>query len=202
VTVTGTGCPPGHWGTAVLQPDDEPSVLTPGNGGLYDLEEEFVTNPGTNPGGRVGANGQWSMMATVPMIPPGPATLTGSCMPQEGGDGESIEFSYLPELKVSVTSPDQLEVEHGTTVKPGTDLEINLLGGTCPGPSSPDIRLYSGSGLSLAAASGSAVAGWQYAVSIPSGLAPGQYRLEADCVYSRGVVYGSYAPSMITIPDD
>ncbi len=199
VTVTGTGCPPGHWGTPLLESDDQPAIFNPGNGGLYPLKEEFDTSPGTDPGGTAGTNGQWTMVGTVAMIPPGPATLTGSCRPQEGGDGESIEFNYLPGLRVIVTSPDQLEVEQGPTAKPGTMLEVNLVGGTCPGASSPVIYLYSGSDVQLAPASASTVAGWQYAVAIPSGLTPGQYRLEADCVLSRGAVYGSYAPTTITV---
>jgi hypothetical protein len=77
VIVTGTGCPGGAWGTPTLQPDNDPAVFDPGNGGLYPLEDEFVTDPGTDPGGTVGADGVWTMVGTVPMIPSGPATLTG-----------------------------------------------------------------------------------------------------------------------------
>jgi len=198
VTVTGTGCPPGNWGTPVLQSDDSPAVFTPGSGGLYDSEESFDTGPGTDPGGTVGSNGAWVMTATVPMVPPGPATLTGWCQPHDGDDGASIEFNYLPGLRVTVTTPYQLDVEQGTTVKAGTALDVNLLGGNCPGPSSPDIYLYD-SGLQVVPASPSTVDGWRYTIAIPSGLSPGQYRLEADCVYSRGAVDGSYAPVTITV---
>jgi hypothetical protein len=198
VTLTGTGCPPGHWGTPVLQSDDEPAVFNPGNGGLYDAEEYFLTSSGDDAGGTVGTNGQWMTTGTVPMIPPGTATLTGWCMPEQGGDGASIEFNYLPGLRVTVSTSYGLDVEQGTTVKAGTTLEVNLVGGVCPGASTPDIYLY-GSDIQLTPASASAVGGWQYAVAIPSGLAPGHYRLEADCLYSRGLVDGSYAPATITV---
>ena len=200
VTVTGTGCPAGHWGTPVLQSDDEPAVFNPGNGGLYDDEEYFVTsNSPANAGGTVGSNGQWTMTGTVPMIPAGPATLTGWCMPQEGGDGASIEFNYVPGLRVTVSTSYRLDVEQGTTVEPGTTLALNLLGGACPGVSTPDVALYSGSRIQLALATASAVGEWRYALAIPPGLAPGQYVLEADCVYSRGLVEGSYAPFTVTV---
>jgi hypothetical protein len=201
VTVTGSGCPVGHWGTPVLQSDDEPAVFNAGNGGLYDSEEYFDTsNSPANAGGTVGANGLWTMTGTVPMIPPGSATLTGWCMPQAGGDGGTIEFSYLPGLRVSVSSSYRLDVEQGTTVKAGTTLALNLLGGDCPGVSTPDVALYSASRIQLALATASAVGGWHYAVAIPPDLTPGQYVLEADCVYSRGLVEGSYAPFSVTVP--
>jgi hypothetical protein len=198
VTITGSGCPPGHWGTPVLQSDESPAVLTPGSGGLYDSEEYFDTGPGTGPGATVGTDGAWVMTATVPMVPPGPATLSGWCEPTDGDGGVSIEFTYLPGLRVTVTTSYQLDVEQGTTVNAGTVLDINLLGGDCPGPSSPDIYLYD-SGVQVVPAAPSTVDGWRYTVAVPAGLAPGQYRLEADCVYSRGAVDGSYAPVTITV---
>lgn len=200
MTVTGTGCPVGQWGTPVLQSDNQPAVFSPGNGGLYDEEEYFVTsNSPANAGGTVGSNGQWAMTGMVPMIPPGPVTLTGWCMPQEGDDGASIEFNYLPGLRVTVSTSYQLNVEQGTVVKAGTTLELNLIGGACPGVSTPDIALYSGSGIHVALATASTMGGWQYAVAIPAGSTPGQYHLEADCVYSRGLVEGSYAPVTVTV---
>ena len=101
VTMTGTGCPPGAWGTPVVQSDDDPFVFSAGSGGLYDLEEYFLTPGGDDAGGTVGTDGRWTVTAMVPMVPPGPATLTGWCMPQEGDDGASIEFNYLPGLRVT-----------------------------------------------------------------------------------------------------
>jgi hypothetical protein len=200
VTVTGSGCPAGHWGTPVLQSDDDPAVFNAGNGGLYDSEEYFDTsNSPANAGGTVGADGLWTMTGTVPMIPPGPATLTGWCTPQAGDDGGSIEFNYVPGLRVSVSTAYQIDVEQGTTVKAGTTLALNLVGGDCPGVSTPYVGLYSESRIQLALTTASAAGVWPYAVAIPPGLTPGQYLLEADCVYSRGLVEGSYAPLTITV---
>jgi hypothetical protein len=199
VTVTGSGCPPGHWGTPVLQSDDEPFVFSAGSGGLYDLEELFDTNPGTDPGGTVGTNGVWTMTGTVPMVPPGPATLTGWCQPQAGDAGGSIEFHYLPGVRVTVTSTFRLEVEQGTTVPAGTTLDVNLLGGNCPGPSLPDLALYSAEQVQLVVPAPHFTDTGPFTMALPVGLTPGHYQLEADCVYSRGAVYGSYPPVTITV---
>ena len=197
VTVTGTGCPVGDWGTPALQSDDVPFVFTPRNGGLYSLEDEFVTAPGTDPGATVGADGQWTLTAIVPMVPPGPATLTGSCAPEEGDS--ATEFTYPPGLRVTVSTSFGIDIEQGTTVKAGTVLDFNLVGGGCPGPSYPDIYLYTGAQLQVTQASPSTGGPWQYSLTVPPGLTPGAYRLEADCLYSRGAVYGSYAPATVTV---
>jgi hypothetical protein len=120
-------------------------------------------------------------------------------MPQEGDDGSSIEFDYIPGLRVMVTTPYRLAVERGTTVNAGTAVDVNLLGGTCQGVSGPEVDLYTGAQIKVVTATASSVSGWQFALALPPGLMPGQYRLEADCVYSRGAVEGSYAPVTITI---
>ena len=90
-------------------------------------------------------------------------------------------------------------VEEGTTVDAGTTLHVTLLGSTCPGVSHPFVDLYTGSQIQVVTATASTVSGWPYALALPPGLTPGQYRLEADCVYSRGAVYGSHAPLTITV---
>jgi hypothetical protein len=199
VTVTGTGCRAGHWGEPVVQSDDEPFVFNPGNGGLYN-DEEYLSSPsGDYAGGIVGHDGRWTATGTVPMIPPGSATLTGWCMPEEGDDGESIDFDYIPGLRVTVSTPFQLAVEQGTSVSPGSTLDVNLLGGTCGGVAGPLVDLYTGAQIKVVTATASSISGWQFALALPPGLMPGQYRLEADCVYSRGAVFGSYAPTTITV---
>jgi hypothetical protein len=98
-----------------------------------------------------------------------------------------------------VSTPDQIEVEQGTMVSPGAILDINLVGGTCPGPSSPDISLYSSAGVPVASAPAPTVGGWTHALALPSSVTPGAYRLEADCTYSRGAVYGTYEPATIIV---
>jgi hypothetical protein len=197
VTVTGTGCPPGHWGTPVVQSDDDPFVFS--FDGLYNVEEYLFTPAGDEAGGTVGPDGLWTATGRLQMIPPGPATLTGWCMPQEGDDGASIEFDYTPGLRVIVTTPYQLAVEQGTTVDAGTTIDVNLLGGTCGDVASPQVDLYTGAQVQVVAATVATGSGWQFTLALPPGLTPGQYRLEADCVLSRGAVYGSYAPTTITV---
>ncbi len=199
VTVTGTGCPPGHWGEPVVQSDDVPFVFTTANGGLYNQEEYLSSPSGDFAGGIVGRDGRWTATGTVQMIPPGPATLTGWCMPQEGDDGESIEFDYIPGLRVTVTTAFQLAVEQGTTVNAGTTIDVNLLGGTCGSVAGPRVDLYTGAQIQVVTATASGTTRWPFALALPPGLMPGQYRLEADCVYSRGAVFGSYAPTTITV---
>jgi len=199
VTVRGTGCPDGAWGEPVLQSDDVPFVFTSGSGGLYDLEQFLLTPTGDDAGGGVGSDGAWTATGTVPMVPPGPATLTGRCMAHPDDDGGSIEFDYLPGLRVTVTTPDQLETDQGIAVQPGTTLDVNLLGPPCPGPSDAEVDLYSASQLRLVTATASTISRWQFALALPQAMSPGPYRLEADCLYSRGDVDGSYAPLTITV---
>jgi hypothetical protein len=110
-----------------------------------------------------------------------------------------IEFDYTPGLRVTVSTPFQLAVEQGTSVSPGTTMDVNLLGGICPGVSGPQVDLYTGAQIPVVTATASSVGGWPFALALPPGLTPGQYRLEADCVYSRGAVFGSYAPLTITV---
>jgi hypothetical protein len=40
---------------------------------------------------------------------------------------------------------------------------------------------------------------WQASLTVPRGLKTGHYQLEADWDYSRGAIYGSYAPVQITV---
>jgi hypothetical protein len=40
---------------------------------------------------------------------------------------------------------------------------------------------------------------WQASLVVPPELKPGHYQLEADCDYSRGAIYGSYAPLQIIV---
>jgi len=201
VTIAGTGCIPGHWGSAILvQGPDAPAVFNT-TLGLYDGEEDFNTNSGNNAGGVAAADGRWTMTVTVPMVAPGSAMLTGSCAPSEGDSAYLDDFLY-PTVAVVVTTSFRLAVQPGTTAAPGTALVVEPVGGNCPGVSGPEVYLYSGSHIQLAYGSltaGGAASAWQATLVIPKGLAPGQYQLEADCIYSRGLVLGSYAPTIIFV---
>lgn len=201
VTVSGTLCTPGHWGTAILtQGLDAPSVFDT-TLGLYDGEEDFITSSGNSAGGVAGSDSRWTMTVTVPMVAPGPATLAASCAPSEGDSAFLDDFVY-PAVTVEVSTAFRLDVEPGTTVPPGTSLTVEPTGGNCPEVSSPEVYLYSGSHVQLAYGSltaGEEPTAWQATVVVPMGLTPGQYQLEADCVYSRGMVLGSYAPTIISV---
>jgi hypothetical protein len=197
VTISGTECPSGHWGTASLEPT-EPAIFAPGNGGLYPLEDDFIDASGNIGGGTVDASGQWTMSDPVPMVPSGPAVIEGSCMPQENGDGASTEFTY-PTVPVMVTSPFQVEVRPSTTVESGATLQVYLIGGSCRGASSAQTYLYNAEKKQVAMATPITSTQQQYSLTVPSGLMPGRYQIEADCVYSRGAVYGSYTPTAITV---
>jgi len=198
VTVSGSGCPVGHWGTAVLQEGTNGPLIFD-TSGLDDEEQFFTSATGDEAGGIVGADGRWTMTALVPMVDPGAATLTGWCIPQQGDDGESIEFYYPDYQQVMVSTPYQLVVEPATTVTAGTTLMVNLVGGSCPGVSGAQLNLYSGSGIEVAFEADDTVPGWMYELTVPAGLSAGLYQLEADCVYDPGQVQGSYAPVIITV---
>jgi hypothetical protein len=199
VTISGTECPPGHWGTASLVPNPYPAIFQPANGGLYPSEDSFNDAAGdAYPGGTADATGRWTMSVTVPMVPSGAAIVMGSCRPQVDGDGASIEFTY-PDISVTVTSPFRVEVEPSTTVAPGSTLQVYLAGGVCPGASSPETYLYDTDQVQVVQATPFYSTGQEYRLTVPSELTPGLYSLEADCVYSRGVVQGSYTPIPITV---
>jgi hypothetical protein len=76
-------------------------------------------------------------------------------------------------------------------------------GGGCGQIASPFVALYETAGTTQTVVYSWAQPGsttdWQASLVVPSGLTAGQYRLEADCDYSRGAIYGSYAPLEITI---
>ena len=52
VTVTGTGCPVGHWGEAELYGGPNAPAILDG-GGMFDVEMYFLTSSGDMPGGTV-----------------------------------------------------------------------------------------------------------------------------------------------------
>jgi hypothetical protein len=212
VTVSGTDCPPNHWGTAVLDQThsgDYPAIFQTTEG-LYDNEAMFGISGGQF-GGTVGADGRWTMTTTVPMVAPGPARLSGWCSPNQGAGsghpGVLTEFLY-PFVPVTVATPYLLEIDPGTAVSSGTTLTVKSVGGGCPIPSDSRVNLYTDSLPQTQVASGAtqdavpsdqAQAGWQATLTVPTGLNPGRYQLEADCVYSRGAVLGSYAPTIISV---
>ena len=119
------------------------------------------------------------------MVPGGSTKLSGWCMPAEGGDGASVEF-YYPTVWVTVTTPYRLDVEPSTTVKAASTLGISSVGGGCEYAFQyPQVNLYSESNAQLAQGTihpGVTTSGWTSSLLVPSGLKPGYYRLEADCV--------------------
>jgi hypothetical protein len=137
--------------------------------------------------------------------------LTASCGPQAGGPTAWL-FVY-PSVPVTVTTPFRLSVLPSTTVSPGSTLRVTPIGGGCPVPADSWLGLYTTSepptrpqirvAEGLVNNTGFSVdrgrLDWTGSQTVPPSLAPGQYRLEADCVYSRGAPRGSYAPIAITV---
>jgi hypothetical protein len=83
VVVTGTGCPVEHWGLAFSPAVPAPRRSSPD--GLVDEEGLFDTGSNGFAGGIVGRQDRWKMTGIVPMVPPGPTELGGSCTPNESG---------------------------------------------------------------------------------------------------------------------
>lgn len=200
VTVTGTGCPVGSWGMPELYGGpNSPWIFDGPNMG--DLEAYFRTNSYDVSEGEVTSDPRWSATGRVSMVPTGPTLLGAMCMPSVGFSGP-VEFQY-PTLWVDVTyTPYRLDVQPSTTVEPGATLSITSLGGGCP-IEFPQVSLYSRSHADVAdarltVADQSPVA-WHANLVVPRTLKPGAYGLEADCVGSRTVVYGTYAQRTITV---
>lgn len=196
VTVTGNDCPPGYWGTATLNYGTNAPLIFDG-GGTED-DEGFTTANGDEAGGTADAHGLWTMVAAVPMVAPGALILNGFCTANQNDDNDlTSDFRYRS-VPVMVTTPYRLEVHPASPVEPGTSVTVNLVGGPCP-DAGAEVILYSGSGTQVASPEDSTTAaGAAQVLVIPTGLAPGQYQLEADCS-DHMAVYGSSAPVPVTV---
>jgi hypothetical protein len=201
LTITGTGCRPGQWATATVEPAREPLVFDDG-GRLSDGEGSLVDSTGAVAGATVDGDGRWSLSAIVPMVPPGPASLTASCRPISAGGDTAVEFPYGTGRPLTVSSPYHLDIQQGTSVGAGTALAVNPSGGDCPGASTSQLTLYGENGVDEADGSTAQTPGWRWSLTVPAALAPGLYQVEVDCEYiggGDGVVQGSYAPVTVTV---
>jgi hypothetical protein len=159
-----------------------------------------------------GADGKWTTSSTVPMLPGGPTMLVAYCGPEASGPAAWL-FVY-PSVPVTVTTPFQLSVLPSTTASPGSPLGVTPVGGGCPPPSTwiqltlyttsqpptkPQIAVAQGVVSITGLSAHQTQLDWTGSLTVPSSLAPGQYQLGADCVYSRGAPKGSYAPTAITV---
>ena len=135
------------------------------------------------------------MTALVPMVAPGAAHIVASCTPHQGDVASVADFSYRP-ISVKVTSPYSLAVRPGLTVAPGATVSISPIGGGCGAADYAYVALYATAPKVTQVVQGVGTVtggtGWEDTLTVPRGLAPGHYRLEADCAYSRGAVLGSY----------
>ena len=198
MTVTGTGCPVGYWAEPRLyQVGPSPPAIF--HQAIWeDAEAFFQTETGKQ--GIVAHDGLWTMNGIVPMVPQGTGTLGGTCSPMVDG-GEADPVFYYPTLSVKVTSRYRMEVDPGTTVDAGTRLTVTSVGGNCPSFTGTDLRLYSPSDSDVADGTLPIVKSsvpWKSLLTVPRGLKPGHYRLEADCVEGYAVS-GSYTPVAITV---
>ena len=201
ITVSGNDCPAGYSASANLLPSTQsasPAFQHAFCHGKAVVETTLLSNGWI----RVtsGSNATWTISTSVPMVVPGPSLITAQCVPPDST--MTSGFIYQPRA-VSVSTPYTLSVAPGTTVAPGSTLVVQSQGGGCGQIALPFVALYETAGTTQTvvyswAQSGSG-ADWQASLVVPSGLMAGRYRLEADCDYSRGAIYGSYAPLEITI---
>jgi hypothetical protein len=202
VTVSGNDCPAGYWASANLLPSIPsayPAIFsTPNATGGAGIETLLASNGQS----RVtsGSDATWTISTIVPMVVPGPSLITAQCVPPDSTTTSG--FLYQPKA-VSVSTPYMLSVAPGTTVAPGSTLTVRSVGGGCGQIAAPFVALYETAGTIQTVvynwAQSSSATGWQASLVVPSGLAAGPYRLEADCDYSRGAIFGSYAALEITV---
>jgi hypothetical protein len=138
------------------------------------------------------------MNAPVPMVPPGPAEVTGSCQLPEGYPDWGAKLQYS-DVAVDVASPFYLQVFQGTSVSAGSLVRVNAIGGECPRWTEPDISLYSKPGTDVADGRPSTLPGWQWSLLVPNTLKAGRYQLEEDCFDGNQTIAGTYRPLTITI---
>jgi hypothetical protein len=205
ITVSGAGCPAGHWVSASLvpaNPKQGPAIFgTYLSTGGDDIETLLISDGST----RVtsGPKGTWTINAIVPMVFPEPSVITASCRPSTPGASSSAGFLYL-RRPVSVSTPYTLSVTPSTRVTSGSTLTVQPKGGNCPAPAlAPIVALYQKSSAThlLTSTMGETNPGnyWEASLVVPAQIKAGHYQLEADCDYSRGAIYGSYAPVQVYV---
>ena len=204
--MSGSGCPDGHVASASIlpsNPKDYPAIfgtyLSTGGSGI----ETLLEDSGSSTRVTSGPNDRWTINAMVPMVLPGPSIITGSCRPALSTTDPAAGFLYRPR-HVSVSTPYTLSVTPGATVIPGSTLTIQPNGGGCSAPAvTPIVALYQETGairvLTTTMGETHPETYWQANLVVPLHARPGHYQLEADCDYSRGAIYGSYAPRHITV---
>lgn len=202
ITVSGNTCPNGYWASASLLPrslKDYPAIFgTPfSSGGAFG---ETVLESNGSIRVTSGPNGSWSISTAVPMVFPGPSIVSASCRPPD--EDSSSGFLYQP-ANVTVATPYTLSVVPGTTIRSGSTLTVQPVGGNCGPYTYPFVGLYQTTGTTQAVtytyAQTNPETYWQASLTVPHGLKPGTYQLEADCDQSRGAIFGSYAPLQITV---
>ena len=204
ITVSGTDCPEGHWASASLflsNPEEGPAIFGTSLSTGGDVIETLLVSGGST-WVTSGPNATWTISVSVPMVFPGPSVITATCVPATPG-APAAGFRYRPK-QVSVSTPYTLSVTPGTMVTPGSTLTVQPSGGDCPPPAvTPIVALYQTTGATqvLATTMGEThpATYWQANLAVPPQTKPGRYRLEADCDYSRGAIYGSYMPVQITV---
>ncbi len=191
VTIGGTDCPSGLFGTFTLGPYP------------YDGSDSLdVANQLPEPDGR------WTFTGQVPMID-GPTDLTGLCEAKVGNganvnDRTAGQFTYSA-IAVTVRNPFQLEVKPSTTVSSGDHLIVTPLGGGCidartaevlvsittPGTRPETLLPVTGS---VEFGIGDPRGAWQATLTVPPTLSAGSYQVNAECTYEEEGVVGTYAP--------
>ncbi len=205
ITVSGDDCPSGSSASAHLVPSTptgEPAIFATSLSTGGDSIETQLLADGSD---RVttGPTGNWTISGVVPMVFPGSSLITARCT-GEANPASPSTFLYPP-LPVTVQTPFTLSVAPDGPVSPGATLTVQSNGGGCGAiASSPIVALYETSGTTQAVAntlgeSTQPGSPWEAHLALPSDLPPGRYQLEADCDYSRGAIYGSYAPAEITV---
>ena len=205
ITVSGDDCPSGSSVSVNLVPSTPtggPAIFaTSLSTGGDSIETQLLADGADRV--TTGPTGTWTISGVVPMVFPGASLITARCTGDPASAAPSI-FLYPP-LPVTVRTPFTLSVAPDGAASPGATLTVQSNGGGCGTiASSPIVALYETSGTIQAVTntlgqSTQPGASWEAQLTLPSDLPPGRYQIEADCDYSRGAIYGSYAPMQITV---
>ena len=191
VMVSGTECPMGHFGVAVIYKDGPSGT-------------QVVSGGRTEAPAPVGPDGIWSAAITGPLVQNGPAAIGGYCTQQVSGAGQAseyIDFEYPP-LPVAVVGTPGVGVSPTGGARPGSTINLHLEHNLCQPGAYPVATIAPSVGNSTMTAGGIFPTArtdppnspLNSSIAIPSSFLPGSYVITVDCLLGGRTFVGDYEP--------